>query len=503
MRTNGQAFGVRPLPFDKAPGASGEWPALTVQLAADHAYTEMRAVALACSARLSGAHLDLLPLIPITAFADRRAASVVSHLQSVGDIPPDEVLASIPKDLRDVVLQGSTKATELRTDALAVLDALTANAARRVLRARVEAMPSDPIECAVYLRGTAAELETIVGVEAGPAAPRYSTYADLAGLLGSVSWAWEGWLPNGLLTMLAGESAMGKSHLAIRVASTFLRGDSWPDGQPFMGQTGKVLWAEAEGGAQLHHQRLIQMGLDPSGLMNPFPVDSTDPWNALREFSMTRPSDVAQLQACAMLEETKLIVLDSLSAASGGKNENSSEMLDVMRSLAGIARISGKPVLCLHHFNKMQEGADGGSNVDLRRVRGSSAIIQLPRVVWALDAPNAADADHRRLSCPKNNLTRRPEPLGFRIHDSGVQFTANVPRAVRLDTAVDRAREFLYARLEAGPVPSKSLEEAVQEAGISRDSYKKARKQLDLVATMTSDRIWITSLPSRRKEEPF
>ena len=56
--------------------------------------------------------------------------------------------------------------------------------------------------------------------EGGGGPGDYSTWADIAAMLGPITWSWRGWLPDGLLTIVAAEPGVGKSALCLRIAQT-------------------------------------------------------------------------------------------------------------------------------------------------------------------------------------------------------------------------------------------------------------------------------------------
>ena len=312
-----------------------------------------------------------------------------------------------------------------------------------------------------------------------------STWADAAERIGKITWSWEGWLPNALLTMLVSESGKGKSGLALRIASCFIRGDKWPDGTPFTGELGAVLWCESEGALSVNVDRARKAGLPFDKLISPLS-------DTLEEFTIDNAEHMEALRQRAARTDVRLIVLDSLSGATR-QDENSSSMLHSVKSLAQVAAESGKPFLLLHHLNK---GISEGDGIHQRQVRGSSAIIQTARVVWGIDAPNEEDAEHRRLSVVKNNLAKFALPLGFRISESGITFTADAPRRARPETQEDKARAWIIAQLEGGARPSAEILEAAEAAGIPTRTLARAKEAAGVTSVKTRDG-WKMSLPSR------
>ncbi|GAG31121.1 unnamed protein product, partial [marine sediment metagenome] len=98
-----------------------------------------------------------------------------------------------------------------------------------------------------------------------------STWAELEPILGPITWAWKPWLPIGFLAGLLADQAMGKSILLLRIAACYLRGDPWPDETPFDGDTGQVLWCEAESSQGLNWDRARRWGLPADDILSPLP----------------------------------------------------------------------------------------------------------------------------------------------------------------------------------------------------------------------------------------
>jgi len=107
--------------------------------------------------------------------------------------------------------------------------------------------------------------------------------------------------------------------------------------------------------------------------------------------------------------------------------------------------------------------------VSLERLRGHSSIVQPARLVLALDAPDPAQEDIRRLSVIKSNLGKFPAPLGLTIGDAGLSFCA-APEPPKVMTVLDQAVEALRALLEDEPVPADKIFDELKGMGISRST---------------------------------
>ena len=318
-----------------------------------------------------------------------------------------------------------------------------------------------------------------------------STWEDLNKIFEPLTWSWKGWLPNGMLVILAGEPGSGKSALALWIAATFTDGRNWPDGQPFTGDTGKVLWVECEAAQALNLERARIW--EPPLQLDRFLAPLGDPMSTIR---LDDQRGRAAVRAAALKSDVQLIVVDSLRGAHRG-DENSSETADLVIWLAKLARDTRRPVLLVHHVRK-RNAWEGRGVVTLDRLRGSSAIVQPARVVLALDSPNLSDPNLRRLSQVKNNLAKYPDPIGLEITDTGIFFKA-APEPPNLKKEIDRAQDFLTELLEKGPVPSTEVLKAIESAGFSKKTTDRAKKQLGVLSKRKNDQ-WYWSLPERRQQ---
>ncbi len=325
-----------------------------------------------------------------------------------------------------------------------------------------------------------AELPEAAGKVALPAEP--ASWADIGALLGPIVWDWDKWLARGFLTILASRSGLGKSSIALRIAATFTRGNPWPDGSAYDGETGRVLWCEAEGAQALNLSRAIRWGMNPNAIVTPLgPLDDVD---------LLAPDHRLAIAHWAHEPTVRLVVVDSLSGAVAGKcDENSSDMLRIVQWLARLARDTRKPVLVCHHLRKKSQLDD--HTVALDRLRGSSAIVQSARLVWALDEPFGDD--RLRLSVIKSNLDAFPEPIGLRIVAKGVEMLDAAAPPPQL-SAQDAAEALLQDVLAEGPMESGEVYRLAAEQSIARRTLERAKIALHVESQKDGAR-WFWQLP--------
>ncbi len=219
--------------------------------------------------------------------------------------------------------------------------------------------------------------------------------------------------------------------------------------------------------------RVFTMKSHAAGLALPS-LDRRDHWLAVSSaVCWTRPA---------------LVIFDSLSGVHA-VSENSSRIRSLMQKFAALAQDSGAAVLVIHHLRKRSESSSVAASLD--RLRGSSAIAQSARVVWAIDRPDPSDP-RRRLIQIKNNLAATPPPIGFTIDSGGVSF-GEAPKPV---SQVAMAMELIQTVLAEGEVPTKEVFAQCHANGFPPTCAWRASHALRVVKKRESPKgPWIWSLP--------
>ena len=388
----------------------------------------------------------------------------VKKLIDLQDVDP-QILADLPAPFFDLA-KAVQAAPPKRKERMAAFEAVLVNDSESEA---IRTMVSD------------ADADADLSVSCG------SSWQDLAAHLGPISWEWPGWMPKALLTLLVSAPGVGKSSLLLRIAACYLRGDPWPDDTPFTGELGKVLWCEAEAAQALNLERARNWGLPLDQIRAPF----SDPMTDIRLDDLDHR---AAFERAAHQKDLRLIVIDSFSGTHG-RDENSSESVLTVKFLAEIARDTGVSVVLTHHLRK--KGLMDGDGMNLDRVRGSSAIPQTARVVWALDVPDPNYEERKRLSVIKNNLARFAEPIGMTIDDTGLIF-GDAPEPPKQETVLDQAIDLLRVELSKEPKRATYLQEVFDDKGISWSSAKRAKEKL-YIAVVKKSGAWYWSLPAREE----
>jgi len=264
----------------------------------------------------------------------------------------------------------------------------------------------------------------------------------------------------------------------------------WPNGDAFIGQQGAVLWLEAESAQALNYQRAGRWGLPLDKILSPF----ADP---LLDVNLGNPRHRQAILAAAKREDVRLIILDSLSSALPGRDENDSRIQEPVAWLATLARDTGKPVLACHHLRKRGQ-LDNDDAIDVDRLRGSSSIVQPPRIIWGLDTPDPAHPEALRLAVIKSNLERFPAPIGMKIEEGHVRFTAEAPEKARPIPELEKACDWIRAMLRDGPVNSKIVWDEAKITGLAEATILRAKTKLG-VDSERKGNAWYWVMPATNR----
>ena len=79
-----------------------------------------------------------------------------------------------------------------------------------------------------------------------------------------IDWLWDGYLPRGMLTLLAGLPGCGKSTLSLAFAATVTSAGRWPDGTPMRTLGSVLIWSSEDAADTVLTPRLMACGADLS-----------------------------------------------------------------------------------------------------------------------------------------------------------------------------------------------------------------------------------------------
>jgi hypothetical protein len=324
-----------------------------------------------------------------------------------------------------------------------------------------------------------------------------------------IEWLWDGYLPLGKLTLLAGAGGTGKSTIAFNLAGTITTGGMWPDGSRCRVAGNVLVWSSEDDASDTIVPRLMAVGADDKryGIINGvieegirYPFDAGRDMDALRE-------SVQQIGGISLL------IIDPIVSAVSGDMHKANDVRRSLQCIVDFAAEMNCAVLGITHFAK---GTAGKNSAE--RVIGSQAFAALARMV--LVAAKEEESNRRVFTRAKSNNSVDTGGFSYSIEalslDRGIIATRvvwgealegssrSILNAVENESTEDAsqltiAKQFLIKQLTNGPAPSKELIEHAREGqGVSPNTLRKAQKELSIVATRVGfggSGCWMWSLP--------
>ncbi len=326
--------------------------------------------------------------------------------------------------------------------------------------------------------------------------------------LQAVQWAWTGFLPAGMLTLLGGAPGCGKTTIALNLAATITTGGTWPDGTR-CSQAGDVLVWSGEDPHAVTASRLVASGADMSRVHLVDGVTGCDG----EGFDPGRHMDLLEATA-GKLTAPRLLILDPIVSAVTGDGHKSNDVRRALQPVVDLANRLGCAVLGITHFSKGTGGRD-----PVERITGSLAFAALARVVLvAAKVKSVNDEEPRRvLVRAKSNVG--PDDGGFAYELERVVVAPEVegqrvkwleplegtarevlaeaeasPDGDEDASALDQAVQFLRSKLGDGPMPAKEIFRVAREAGHSKRTIKRAKADLH-AGSIREKAGWVWALP--------
>jgi len=325
---------------------------------------------------------------------------------------------------------------------------------------------------------------------------RYDNLSDLD----EVDWLWPGWIPKRYLSMIAGESGMGKTSMALWLATVLLKGGSMPDGthiperecadadaHPKQCGCPSFLWIDTESAEPLLRKRMRAYGTPGEQIVHC--MDDED----YGMFDLTKPKWQDRIEGLIHDDNVQCVFMDSLRGSHSGK-ESDEEMHPVLKWCADLARDVHIGFLNTHHLRKTGPGE--AREVYMDRVRGSTHIVAMHRVIIALDQPDPML--DRRMRVIKSNLDVMPEGSGYQLQPDGVIIT-DMPSAPKLNTATDSAIAFLQGYLTE-PKHAAEVKHEANMMAIGTPTLERAKSILGVKSERRAG-VWWWCLPWNKPPE--
>ncbi len=331
-------------------------------------------------------------------------------------------------------------------------------------------------------------------------------------------------LARGEHTIIAGEPGLGKSQITVALAASITIGDCWPFGEG-RAPLGNVIILAAED--SIEHTtvpRLIAAGAD---LKRVYFVQAAVAEDGKGQRMFNFQADLAKLKALIReIGDVVLVIIDPVTAYLGKiDSHKNTDVRAVLAPLGELAQEGHVAIASVTHFTK---GTGSASTRAIDRIIGSIAFVAAPRIGLTVIA-DPDDQDRRLLLHVKNNISRSPQGLAFRLEQhivasdeqgdfvgscvawEGDPVEKTADEALRSDgnkeqTAKADAVEFLSSVLANGPVKAKIIEEEARAACLLGESqligqskpFRSARQALGIVPYQSKGEKagrWLWALP--------
>ncbi|MGB7479869.1 MAG: AAA family ATPase [Burkholderiaceae bacterium] len=322
-----------------------------------------------------------------------------------------------------------------------------------------------------------------------------------------ITWLWNGWLPAGKLTILAGAAGTGKTTLALGLAAALTSGGRWPDGKHCLAHGNVLIWSSEDNPDDTLVPRLIASGADMGrchfidGITQDGEHMPFDPAQDIHELH----------KAVEKIGGVSLLIVDPIVSAVSGDMHRANDVRRSLQAVVDFADVHGCAVIGITHFAK---GGAGKAPQD--RVIGSQAFGALARMV--LVAAKEEDGSRRVLARAKSNIAPDDGGVAYALNlatiDGGIETTyvtwegtiegtaREILGEVEHDESDDGgekadAESFLQDLLADGPLPTKQIKSDADGAGYSWATIRRAQKSLGIEAKKGSmSEGWKWCLPS-------
>ena len=301
-----------------------------------------------------------------------------------------------------------------------------------------------------------------------------------------ITYLWEPYVPLGKITLIVGDSGLGKTTVAIDIAARLTTGSPMPlsDAKPILGNV--LFQTQEDDLADTLIPRCINAGVDINRIES---IETTD-------LNIDEDCDIIEQH----IQETnaRAIYFDPLQGFLG-KSADMCRITDIRRLLSNLGKIAARndcAVIIIAHQNKNSSGND------LHRVFGSVDITAVARSVLRVSASDT-DPDTRVITHIKSSVSRPGSPIAFRIEDNApIMYLSEYDgdfddfdneMIVDDNCKREKAIEIISSMLADSPKVGTEIFKACEEAGISTRTVERVKKELNVRSGRDNfnQRVWI------------
>jgi putative DNA primase/helicase len=272
-------------------------------------------------------------------------------------------------------------------------------------------------------------------------------------------WLWPGRISIGEPALFYGDCDQGKSMLMIAIAAIITTGGCWPDLAGECCEKGDVLFIQDEVTPENTIKERVQAsGGDPDRIhfLDNIIFAGDDDFSEPDEHEFNLRAHLKELEiGLSAFPETRLIVIDPVTAFLGGADENSTgDVRAMLRPLSRMGRRLGVSIVMINHVNK------GSGTKAIYRALGTGAFVNVMRAAFFVGT-DPDDTDRRIIASAKFNLGPKPDGIAYRFDGDAIRFEPKSIPGMTADRMLARERQVML-REEAdgkrGPLPMRKRE---------------------------------------------
>lgn len=311
-----------------------------------------------------------------------------------------------------------------------------------------------------------------------PKGIQLATLADVRRESTGAGWIWPYWIPSARLWGIAAYEGVGKTRFSMDLARRWWFGLAMPDREPAVLPAGTpTLWVCADSQQDDLLEIAAAYGLpDEAVILNTL---STDPYGGT---SIDAVEDLQRLESGILTYKPATAFVDTLTNATGRDMCRAEDARRVCMPLAEIAKRTGTAISLDCHL------ALNGKALG-KRVRGWT------RTMLEIECPDPDHPERLKIFVEKS-FSKRPEPLGATMSDSGTDYDKTPPVAPekprRGGGAPPKARQHAMPLIRAALIADNDqigneLQASLEAQGVTRKTFWRAVEDMEAAGDLITD----------------
>lgn len=281
-------------------------------------------------------------------------------------------------------------------------------------------------------------------------------------------WIWRNWIPHHQVTIVSGDSSVGKSRTIASVLKSLVSQEPFPDGEFPTIQPCHVLLVNTESDKLEVSDTYAAQGWDASDLLKLHILREVQNGPIREAFDIDNPKHLEALASEVHKHKAGVIILDPLIEFHHRNTIKDQEIRNLMVKLRSLANTWRVAIICMVHWNKNEKQSYGA------RMAGSHQLTASVRAV--INLWHERDGLRTFHLQKHSNAPDQPD-LSYKIEapDGMVIWGKS---AVSQDPKLLQAEDWLKTYLpQHGEL---TIEEVLSISGFSERTMRRARHNLDL-----------------------